>query len=162
MYPGEEGDPSLYRLNPGEGFAEAYRVLNERRLGRAETPWRVVSDVLYPDAAALAAVEQDVTAPWTRNTVTVTRGSFTRSGRAIRTASFSTPLDGTMTVSVRAPRSVRLRVELVPPAGRPLAQATVAGGQRTLRHTICGTRTLRIRVTRMTGAGAYRLSVAKP
>src|SRR5215213_1412732 len=50
LSPGNETDS--YRRNPGEGFAEAYRVLNERKLGRTETPWDIVDQLLYPDEAA--------------------------------------------------------------------------------------------------------------
>ena len=73
LVPGAE-DPVQYTENPGEGWAETYRVLNERKAGRAETPWDIVSDAMYPTAADLAAAEQDVTNPWTRDTVTTQTG----------------------------------------------------------------------------------------
>jgi len=50
VHPGRTGIPSL---NPGEGFAEAYRVLSERRLGLPETPWTLVDRRFYPDERAL-------------------------------------------------------------------------------------------------------------
>jgi hypothetical protein len=43
LVPGAE-DPIEYRVNPGEGWAETYRVLNELRLGVAEAPWQIISD----------------------------------------------------------------------------------------------------------------------
>ena len=48
LFPGAE-DFSHYQLNPGEGFAEQYRVLNQRRAGLPETAWDVVAQSLYPD-----------------------------------------------------------------------------------------------------------------
>jgi hypothetical protein len=66
LFPGDER--GAYQLNPGEAFAEAYRVLNERRLGMTESPWTIVDQRFYPDATALTDVEQDVVSPWTRPT----------------------------------------------------------------------------------------------
>jgi hypothetical protein len=55
IFPGAEG-PLLYFFNPGEGFAEAYRLLSERRAGLKESPWRM--DEMYrPDARALTLLQ---------------------------------------------------------------------------------------------------------
>jgi len=66
LFPGAESD-SRYQLNPGEGFAESYRVLNQHRLGVPESPWQVVSQSLYPDATALSLIQQDVLTHWTED-----------------------------------------------------------------------------------------------
>jgi hypothetical protein len=162
LFPGAQNDRDRYRLNPGEWFAESYRLLNERRAGRAETPWEVVDQTLYPNDAALAALEQDIVAPWSGNTQSTIGGSFTRRGAASRLHRIATPLDGTMTVAVRANPSVRVRIELLASDGSRVARTTVSGGQRSVSTTVCGTRSYRARVTRLGGAGAYRLVVAKP
>ena len=73
LFPGAE-DAQHYTLNPGEGWAETYRVLNERKAGLAEAPWQIVTQALYPTAAALTAAEQDVTSPWQAATTTTDRG----------------------------------------------------------------------------------------
>ena len=57
-YPGDES--LLYRLNPGEAFAETYRVLVDTLLGEAHPAWPLVDPSFYPDQAALDAVEQDM------------------------------------------------------------------------------------------------------
>ena len=44
LFPGAE-DAAHYTLNPGEGWAETYRVLNERKAGLPEAPWQIVSSV---------------------------------------------------------------------------------------------------------------------
>ena len=62
MYPGSED--SHYTLNPGEGFAESFRVLNEQHLGLPESQWNVVSHIFYPDTTALADIQTDITTPW--------------------------------------------------------------------------------------------------
>ena len=160
VFPGAE-DRARYRLNPGEGFAEAYRLLNERRLARAESPWQVVSSVFYPSDASLAALEQDVLTPWTRSTVSTVRGSFTRRGVKTRTYALSTLLDGTVTATLRAPRTARLRIDLLSPAGR-VGTATVAGSTRLVGTTACGTRSYRVRVTRVKGHGTFGLTLSRP
>ena len=65
LFPGDES--SYYQLNPGEVFAEDYRVLNERRAGIAESTWQVVDQSLYPDQTALDLLTQDITQPWAGN-----------------------------------------------------------------------------------------------
>ena len=57
-FPGDDG--THYRLDPGEAFAESYRVLAERKAGAALATWGLVDGSFYPDQAALHAVEQDV------------------------------------------------------------------------------------------------------
>ena len=75
LFPGDESEN--YEFNPGEDFAENYRVLNERRLGVEELPWQVVDASLYPDQTALDLLAQDITNPWTHATSTTLRGTFT-------------------------------------------------------------------------------------
>ena len=94
---------SGYRLDPAEGFAEAYRALNERRLGRAEGPWIHVDARCYPHAAALRALERDVHEPWSGPTVVAFRGHGNRTFR------IATPLDGAVHVSI-SPTSGAYRV----------------------------------------------------
>src|SRR5918911_2743263 len=88
LHPGAESIPD-YELNPGEAFAETYRVLNQRRAGLMETPWNIVDQSLYPSSAALALVEQDVTTPWTKAAATTYRSSLSARAPA-RTFSVAT------------------------------------------------------------------------
>jgi hypothetical protein len=160
LKPGAEDVPN-YFVNPGEGFAESYRVLNERKAGRVETPWDIVDRNLYPSAQALALLEQDVTAPWTKASTTSYGGSV--SARS-RTRSFAVPtvLDGTLRLALRASNGVRLRLR-VTAAGTKVAERTVAAGRRsTVATTICGRRSYSASVTRLRGAGAFTLTVTRP
>ena len=144
LFPGSETFPN-YQLNPGEGFAESYRVLNERKAGIPESPWQIVSDALYPDNDALAA--------------TTRTARFTRTSR-VRTFTVATPLDGTLRVSARPSAGTRVALDVFAGATR-LVHATGAGTlART--QTICGQRSLRVRVTETRGTGAFRLTVSKP
>lgn len=158
LAPGAE-DPVRYEVNPGEGWSETYRVLNERRRGVAEAPWRVVSNVLYPDAGALTASEQDVTAPWEQAAAITRTGTLTRSTRT-RTYAIATPLDGTLKVTLRPSAGTRLALDVFASSTR-LVHA-VGAGTLSRSTTICGQRSLRIRVSAVRGSGTFRLAVATP
>jgi hypothetical protein len=158
LAPGAE-DPIAYRLNPGEGWAETYRVLNERRFGLAEAPWQIVSDSLYPDEAALTAAEQDVTAPWQPATTTARAASLTRTTR-VRTYTIATKLDGTLKLALRPSAGLRLTLDVYASGTRVLH--TVAARAIAGTTTICGARSYRIRVTATRGSGSFRLTVAEP
>jgi hypothetical protein len=158
LVPGAE-DPVRYELNPGEGWAETYRVLNERRLGVPEAPWQVVSDSLYPNDSALAAAERDVTSPWEQATTTLRTASLTRTTRT-RTYTFTTQLDGTLKVTLRP--SVGLRVALDVSASTTPVVHAVSAGSVSRTTTVCGARSYRVRVTDVRGKGSFRLTVTKP
>jgi hypothetical protein len=161
LYPGDQRD--FYRLNPGEGFAESYRLLNQTRLGITPSPWDVVDQLLYPDAQALALVAQDVEQPWATTTPVTVTGRVTR--KAPRsTKTIATPLDGSVRVTLRVPAKSRLTLQLsVPSSGRVIARTTASAPfTATIRTTACGQRSLRARVTALKGAGTYRLTIARP
>jgi hypothetical protein len=158
LSPGAE-DPVRYEQNPGEGWAETYRLLNQRRLGVPESPWEIVSQSLYPTDAALAAAQQDVTSPWNGNTTTTRSGAVTRTSRT-RTYTVATPLDGTLKLTLRTSAGLRVAVDLFASSTR-VAHATGAG---TLARstTVCGARSYRVRVTELKGRGSFQLAVSKP
>lgn len=160
LSPGDEG--ANYQLNPGEAFAEDYRVLNERREGLPESPWRVVDTRFYPDQGALDALSLDVTSPWTGDTTSTYTGSFAggATGRGFRVA---TPLDGSFTATLTAAKKVRLSLRVVDPATRSvLAVDGTALRVKTATISVCGQRTLQVQVLRVSGSGTFSLSVAKP
>jgi len=160
LFPGDES--SNYELNPGEDFAETYRVLNERRLGLPEMAWQVVDPSLYPDQGALDAVAQDVTTPWTANRSSTLQGSLTArgTGRGFR---IQTPLDGSLSVSLKAPTSSRFALRVVDPAsGKPLGVTAAAGAVKSVSVQVCGQRLLQIQVKRVRGAGPFTVSVSQP
>jgi len=142
LFPGSESPPD-YELNPGEAFAETYRVLNERELGLPEAPWEIVDQSLYPDATALALLKQDVLQPWTSNRTTTLRGVFLRKGRSAKSFRVTAAYDGTLTASVRGATGMRLTLNLH-------------------QTTVCGNRTFTLRVKRTRGAGPFTLMVSRP
>jgi hypothetical protein len=159
LFPGDED--RFYRLNPGEGFAEAYRLLNERRAGRPETPWDVVDQSLYPDEEALRLLEQDVREPWTQNSTVTLRGSFASGRTRVRSFSVATRLDGLLAVRLTGPAQLRPRIVVSARAGSRVLGRSRAGG-RSVQTTVCGERAVRIRVERTRGLGAFRLAVSRP
>lgn len=159
LFPGAE-DRARYALNPGEGFAEVYRVLNERRLGLPETPWQAVSHTFYPDDAALALAEQDVADPWKARTAVTVAGNVRTPGR--RVYDLTTPLDGWVTARIGGTGAARVAAEVVDRRGRRLGRAVARRGSAFLRREICGQRAVRVRVTALRGSAAFRLVVSKP
>jgi hypothetical protein len=160
-FPGAEQD-ARYQLNPGEGFAEAYRVLNERKAGIAEVPWQVVSVAFYPDATALSLIEQDVLSPWKASAKSTLTAPLSRRARS-RTLTVSTPLDGRFAVTVRGAKGERFNADLYTATGARVSHAVVSGtGARTLSTTACGSRSYTVKLTRKAGSGTARLVVSKP
>jgi hypothetical protein len=159
LFPGAE-NASQYTLNPGEGWAETYRVLNERKAGRAETPWQIVSQSLYPTAAALSAAELDVTAPWQAAAATTQTAALNRTNRKTRTFTVATQLDGTLKINLRASAGMRVSVDVYASSTRAAHVVSARAVTRTL--TVCGARSYRVRVTDVTGRGSVSLAVAKP
>jgi hypothetical protein len=158
LYPGAE-DPVRYEENPGEAWAETYRVLNQRSLGMPESPWEIVAQSLYPTTAALTAAEQDVTTPWTTNTTSTLKGGVTRTSRT-RAYTVATPLDGTLRLTLRTSSGLRASFDVFSSSTRV---AHVTGAGTLARSTnVCGTRAYRVRVTELKGRGAFQLTVSKP
>jgi hypothetical protein len=158
LFPGGAGE--RYRLDPGEGFAEAYRLLNEVRAGRPESAWEITDASLRPDPIALAALERDVLDPWTRPTVERRSGSFRAraGGKATRSFPLTTPLDGSLVITLNVPARLRLRLSLYD----RIRKTTVATGGRKLQMVVCGHRSLSLRVTRQAGAGRFSLRISRP
>jgi hypothetical protein len=158
LWPGAT-DPLRYDFNPGEGFAESYRLLNERKAGRTETPWRIVAEALYPTDAALSALEQDVTTPWEHDTISTQAVRLTRATRS-RTFTVATQLDGTLKVALRPSAGLRLSLEVFASSSRVVRVVDSAAVSRST--TICGPRSYRIRVRAVRGSGTFSLTVTKP
>ena len=149
LFPGAE-DARHYLLNPGEAFAESYRVLNEQKLGLTLDPWNIVSTLLFPDATALSLLDEDVVQPWAPSAATRLRVTLTKS---LRTKSFviATPYDGTLSLAPSHSGTARVGLVVADSAGTPLATRTIVSRSATpVSTTICGQRTYSARV-KLTG-----------
>jgi hypothetical protein len=149
--PGNEG--ASYDQNPGEAFAEAYRVLSLTALGQTSIGWEIVSRSFYPDATALRLLQEDITSPWTGPTVRHVHGTFGYGSQ--RTIGVQTSLDGRFAATLHAPARSRMRLALY--SGKTL----LARG-KAVRFDICGQRTLTLKVERLAGSGAFTVDVSKP
>ena len=131
LYPGAE-DSTHYMLNPGEAFAESYRLLNEQRL--------------YPDATALSLLEQDVLTPWTADTTQQVTAKLTAKVRT-RTFNVSTPYDGTLGIVSRQSGSAKVSVSLLSSGSTVKSSAFTRLSGKSLSTTVCGQRAYKVRVT---------------
>jgi hypothetical protein len=159
-FPGDEG--LYYTHNPGEAFAEAYRVLNEVRSGGRSFSWTLTDPSFSPGERELVAVEDDVLRPWASSPQRLVAGRL-RDGARTWTHSIATPLDGDLELSLRMPLGAGHTLELLDSRGAVVARGLWSGsGVRTLRYRICGQRSLRVRVGRAGGAPRFQVRVNVP
>ena len=145
LYPGAE-DSRHYMLNPGEAFAESYRLLNEQRLGLTPEAWNIVTPSLYPDATALSLLEQDVVTPWPANTVRRLTAKLNAKVRT-RTYDLSTPYDGMLTVLPTQAGSAKVTVSLLASGSVFKTRSFRRAKGESLSTTVCGQRDYGLRVS---------------
>lgn len=146
LFPGAE-DQRFYTLNPGEAFAEAYRVLNEQRLNLPLEAWSIVSTSLQPDATALSLLESDVTTPWTADTVTPFTAKLSSKVRAVKFV-VKTPLDGTIGVRSHKTGKTEVNVALVV-KNKTAKSKTFTSTSSSISSTVCGARLYYVRAKLM-------------
>jgi hypothetical protein len=159
-FPGDEG--LYYSHNPGEAFAEAYRVLNEVRSGAGSFSWTLADQSFSPDKLELSAVQDDVLRPWAPSPQRRIVGRFRNKARTW-TRAIATPLDGDLELSLRMPLGAGHSLELLDSRGAVVASGLWSGSSvRTLRYQVCGERTVRVRVGRVGGAPRFELRATVP
>jgi hypothetical protein len=155
--PGDENED--YILNPGEAFAETYRVLNETEAGLPLT-WPIVDRSFIPDATALEAVREDTLRPWTPPASQTIRIRFAPGQRSWKRL-VRTPLDGDLSASLATGTA---DLQLLGALGRGLVARGewTSGGGKALGTRICGGRSFVLRVARNGGARSFTLRVTVP
>ena len=153
-----------YAANPGEAWAEVYRILADRAAGLETALWPIVVGRYYPDGIALAAAERDIREPWGASGKRILRGRFDPGSARVWIRSLATPLDGTITATLSAPIASRHDFELLDArTKRTLARwSDWTRTTRTLTSTICGRRSVLLRVTRRVGSGPFSVAVTLP
>jgi hypothetical protein len=154
VFPGDEG--RRYRLNPGEAFADSYRVL----VGGA---WSGLFDRSFaPNSADLALIRRDILDPWRDNRVEVRRGSFSPGGLSVQRFGLAVALDGRLKLSLKGERGQDLDLYLLDGAGRRLSAKDNAGPEEAVTGDLCGLRRVTVAVRRAKGAGRFRLEASHP
>jgi hypothetical protein len=159
-YPGDEG--ANYRLNPGEAWAEVYRLMDERRAGITTATWPIVARSFFPDADDLVAAEQDVLQPWAASRARLYTKTFAKKATRVWWIPVTTPLDGSVRVSATVPTAGgSVDVALVGADRKTVVRRAKWIGQRVKRldGSICGQRSLFVRVAEKGLVGRVRVSV---
>ncbi len=161
-FPGNEG--RNYSLNPGEAWAETYRLMDERKVGITTATWEIISQSFFPSDAALVAAERDVLTPWTAGQKAVNRRVFGKRTKKVWWIPVETPLDGELRLSATLPRNGTHEVALVSGNRQNVIRRAQWTGQRvkTTATTVCGQRSLFVRVTQTGGLGRVTVTVSHP
>lgn len=160
-FPGDEG--MNYTLNPGEAFAESYRVLMETNGSGVGYDWPIVDWSFRPTAESLAAIRADVLNPWAESAGQTIRGKFLRGSRTW-TTTVATPLDGDLRLRVSTPGGGGDGVTLLAGDGRTVLAtgSWTSSGTKSIEYRVCGGRSVRVRVTRGSAAARFNLRVQAP
>lgn len=160
-FPGDEG--ASYSLNPGEGFAESYRVLVETNGTAAGYDWPIVDPSFRPTPESLAAIREDVLHPWVGPTTKTIRGKFLRQRRTWSTQ-VVTLLDGDLRLRVTVPVGGANDVTLLSGDGRTVLAtgSWASSGGKSAEYQVCGARSVRVRVTRGGAPARFTLQVQTP
>lgn len=161
-YPGDQGQN--YAQNPGEAWAETYRLMDERKAGIGTATWPIIAPSFYPDEAALQAAERDVLEPWARGTTASFRRTFGKKTKRVWWIPLTTPLDGELRLTAALPRNGTHEVALVAANRRTVRERAQWVGQRSKRltTTVCGERTLFVRITQSGALGRVAVSTTTP
>lgn len=159
-FPGDEG--MNYSLNPGEAFAESYRVLVETNGTAVGYDWPIIDSSFRPNPQSLAAIREDVLHPWSGSTTTLIRGKFLRRNRTW-SAKAATPLDGDLRIGLTAAGGGN-DVSLLSSDGQTLlgAGSWDSSGGKSAEYQVCGARSVKVRVTRGSAAARFSLRVTVP
>jgi hypothetical protein len=161
-FPGDGG--RNYSRNPGEAWAETYRLMDERKNGITTATWPIISQAFFPDEAALQAAERDVLQPWTAGTTSSFQRTFGKRTKKVWWIPLQTPLDGELKLTATVPNGGNHEVAVVAPNRRTVLRRAQWIGQRAKRTStnVCGQRSLFVRVTQSGSLGKVTVSVAKP
>jgi len=161
-FPGNEG--RYYGQNPGEAWAEVYRLMDERKAGITTATWQIIAPSFYPDEAAFQAAERDVVQPWTAGRNARFRRTFGKATGKVWWIPVSTPLDGDLRVTATVPNGGLHEVALVAANRRTVIRRAQWVGQRAKRlaSTVCGQRSFFVRVSQSGALGRVTVSVSTP
>lgn len=181
-FPGDQG--TNYWLNPGEVFAESYAHAVNRNGGWENNWWPAWpwswDQSFTPDSAALEYAREDAVQPWTgpeqtswtgvlsrKVTVKTTwvKDRKTKKRKQVKkrilaavlpqTYSLQTAYDGLLSVTVNG------RPDAVVALTDPATSVVLAPASSTFTYTVCGQRSLRLKLVGRT-PGAFSVTISKP
>ena len=160
-FPGDEG--MNYSLNPGEAFAESYRVLVETNGTAVGYDWPIIDPSFRPTPESLAALREDVLHPWVGPTTKTIRGKFLRQRRTWSTQ-VATLLDGDLRLRVTVPGGGADDVTLLSSDGQTVLAtgSWASSGGKSAEYQVCGARSVRVRVRRGAAPARFILRVTVP
>ena len=158
LFPGDQGDN--YELNPGEGWAETYRVA----AGGNPASWDVVDRGFYPDADELEAALQDARDPWLENEVRSWSGRFSRGRSRFQRLRVETPLDGSFNLSLRSSRGLDVDLFVFDENNKQLISRGIRRGRSERVNTyVCGDNDHYVYMRRASKrTGTFRMSLTWP
>ena len=172
MFPGDEG--AHYNDNPAEVWAETYRIAASNWMGITPDPWEYdpnstppkrglgLNSLWKPTAKMLAAAQRDVFHPWKGERRRAWTGAFRKSGRSTKVVAISLSLDGRVTASLTAGTGLRTDLQLTSSRGRAMTGHTDVSPAPSLKNDVCAAHTVKLRITRHSGYGRWRLVVRDP
>lgn len=157
-YPGDEADH--YSLNPGEAWAETYRVM----AGHDPTLWAIMDPSFYPNARALTLARRDVLTPYEGDEYVDHSGHFSRHHSRLHQEVLSVPNDGTIQIKLHSSGTLDpdLYVYKSRSARKPLVHSAHSGHSEKLNEVFCGYRHLDIVIYRFKGYGHYSIRITAP
>jgi hypothetical protein len=158
------GGVSQYALNPGEAWAEVYRLMDERKAGISSATWPIIDQSFFPNEDALRAAELDVVQPWNANRTTHYTRVFGKSAARVWWIALATPLDGDLRISATMPQGGTAEVALIAANRKTVVRRAqwVSQRVRRLEGSVCGRRSLFVRVTQSGAPGRVRVSAVTP
>ncbi|HKP88432.1 MAG TPA: hypothetical protein VJT75_00510 [Thermoleophilaceae bacterium] len=156
-FPGAEG--VNYARNPGEAWAETFRVLNAYAPGA----WPIIAPIFRPDQRALGLARRDVVNPYRGGRTIERSGQFKKGGSRWR--EFVVPIqnDGTVDVRVAGGGTLDADIYIYAPNGKTKLDSSTANGRNErYRDNYCGYRQLDIAVYRYSGTGTFKLTAKLP
>jgi hypothetical protein len=138
--------------------------MDERKAGITTASWPIIDPSFFPNEPALQAADRDVLQPWTADRNIVHRRVFGKRTKKVWLIPLPTPLDGELTLSATLPRNGLHEIALVAPNRRTVLRRAQWTGQRvkSTATTICGQRSLFVRVTQSGGLGRVTVTASIP
>ena len=159
MVPGDEN--LRYEDNPGEIWAETYRVYASSQIGVTPDPWTdIMREIWRPTGAELAAAGADIATPWTAQRTRTLSGKFKASGAQSFITSFASTLDGRIDAASSTKGGLKVSVSATATKGGLQTLGGSTGAH--LLANACGSGSVTLTVKRISGAGSWTLKTQDP